>query len=142
VLSWPPVAAAAAREGKVGGGAGGSLASADLPLLLCGLLLTRGRRLAGAPRRRPCGLPATDRGVANLIAVSSPSLVLSQPNPVRRRRGLVRGMAGWEPFLAGKREPVHFCSFFFSRALDHFGPAHLRLWLLVASRLSTGGFKS
>ena len=50
--------------------------------------MTRGRRLAGAPRRRPCGLPATDLGVANLIAVSSPSLVLSQPNPVRRRRGM------------------------------------------------------
>ena len=33
VLSWP-AAAAAAREGEVGGGAGGSLASADLPLLL------------------------------------------------------------------------------------------------------------
>jgi hypothetical protein len=45
-----------------------------------GLLVTRGRR-------RPCSLPATVRGVANLIAVSSPSLVLSQPNPMRRRRG-------------------------------------------------------
>jgi len=33
VLSWP-AAAGAAREGEVGGGAGGSLASADLPLLL------------------------------------------------------------------------------------------------------------
>ena len=34
VLSYPAAAAVAAREGEVGGGAGGSLASADLPLLL------------------------------------------------------------------------------------------------------------
>jgi len=34
VLSYPAAAAVAAREGEVSGGAGGSLASADLPLLL------------------------------------------------------------------------------------------------------------
>ena len=88
--------------------------------------MTRGRRLAGAPRRRPCGLPATDLGVANLIAVSSPSLVLSQPNPVRRRRG----MGAFSDRKARAR----------ALAQDDFGPAHLRLWLLVDYRASTGRF--